>query len=142
MTDTTRDAVTEQIRRAEGFRPMPYLDTAGVWTIGYGRAIGRVGISRAEADILLQNDLAHCLQALTACDWWRDLDDVRQGAILELCFQLGYLGLIRFKRMIAALRRHDCETAANELLDSKYAIADAPGRAQRLARVLRTGRTH
>jgi lysozyme len=132
-------AVVEQVRQAEGFLEMPYADSVGVLTIGYGRAIGRIGISREEAELLLQNDINRAIKDLDfGVTWWRTLDDVRQGALLELCFQLGLHGLLAFSRMREALRLHQFDLASDELLDSRL-HQQVPGRTARIALMLRTG---
>jgi lysozyme len=47
----------EQLRRDEGVRLHPYTDTVGKLTIGVGRNLADMGISDAEATVLLQNDI-------------------------------------------------------------------------------------
>jgi lysozyme len=118
---------------------MPYTDTVGVLTVGYGRAIGRIGISRDEAELLLENDVARAISDLDfAMPWWTGLDEVRQLALTELRFQLGLNGLLDFRKMREALRQKQYGHAADELLDSVVA-QQAPNRIKRLAAMLRTG---
>jgi lysozyme len=120
-------------------RHQPYTDSVGVLTIGYGRAIGRIGITPDEAELLLEHDIQRAIGDLDfACSWWRNLDDERQSALAELCFQLGLDGLLNFRRMLDALRTGNFGTAGAELLASKYAV-QVPGRARRIAAVLATG---
>lgn len=147
MTDATRAQLAASLRVAEGTGPMrhgrhlPYTDSLGIQTIGYGRAIGRIGITEDEAELLLEHDIQRAISDLDfACSWWRNLDDARQGALAELCFQLGLDGLLNFRRMLDALRTGDYATAAAELLASKYAT-QVPDRAHRLAAVFATGMT-
>jgi lysozyme len=117
-------------------RHMPYADTVGVQTIGYGRAIGRIGISEDEASLLLEHDVDRSISDLDfACSWWRNLDEARQGALAELCFQLGLNGLLGFRRTLDALRSGRYAEAAADLLESKYAT-QVPSRAQRIAAVI------
>ncbi|HAC30701.1 MAG TPA: lysozyme, partial [Marinobacter hydrocarbonoclasticus] len=53
-----RNLLKTQLKRHEGLRLKPYLDTASSprLTIGYGRNLEDVGISRDEADFMLDND--------------------------------------------------------------------------------------
>lgn len=145
MTDATRSQLAGTLRTAEGPGPMlhgrhvPYTDSVGVLTIGYGRAIGRIGITEDEAELLLEHDVDRVIRDLDfACSWWRKLDEARQGALAELCFQLGLDGLLGFRRMLDALRTSDYAAAGAELLASKYAVQVA-GRAHRIATVFATG---
>jgi len=52
-----RQLLRSQIERHEGLRLKPYLDTATPprLTIGYGRNLDDVGITREEADYMLAN---------------------------------------------------------------------------------------
>ena len=49
--------VQDLISKHEGLRLFPYADTVGKLTIGFGRNLTDIGISRDEADALLTNDL-------------------------------------------------------------------------------------
>ena len=44
-----RELLMSMLKRHEGFRAFPYLDTVGKLTIGYGRNLSDVGISIEEA---------------------------------------------------------------------------------------------
>ncbi|MGB0809972.1 MAG: glycoside hydrolase family protein, partial [Candidatus Puniceispirillaceae bacterium] len=59
MDDNT-DKLIKQLKRHEGLVTHCYQDHLGYNTIGYGRLIekGMGGITEAEADYLLMNDLA------------------------------------------------------------------------------------
>lgn len=67
---------------------------------------------------------------------YEHLSPVRQRAILNMAFQLGVDGVLKFRRMIAALDRGDYARAAIEALDSKWAKEDTPQRAARVAKSL------
>ena len=64
----------------------------------------------------------------------------RQEVIFDLAYQMGVGGLLRFKKMWAAIESGDFETAGVELLDSRYA-KQTPNRAEKNARIL-TGYVH
>ena len=65
-------------------------------------------------------------------DLWRRLDAPRRAVLTEMGEALGEDGLRRFTRLRAALHRGDPETAAAELLDSRWA-RQAPVEVGRLA---------
>ena len=139
---TLRDRLLVTFDHAEGYRRHPYLDTAGVLTVGFGRNLEAVGVSRGEALMLLANDLDAAIEALAArWPWTGSLAEARLGTRIELCVNLGAAGLAEFTRMWGALAAGDFERAAAEILDSD-AARSAPGlqlRYARLARQMRTG---
>lgn len=139
MTAETLATLVDTLRAAEGYRYMPYTDTEGVLTIGIGRAIGRVGISRDEAELMLANDVSRAIKGLDmALPWWSSLDEVRQAALAEMAFQLGVNGVLNFRKMRDALMVHDYDRAADEALNSRWHV-QTPKRCERIARMLRTG---
>lgn len=69
---------------------------------------------------------------------WEKLDGARKESIVDVMFNLGLPNFMEFKKFIAAIKRNDYDTAANELLLSKAAQQN-PTRYQRNAAVIRTG---
>ena len=127
-----QDAITARVRAAEGFSPTPYEDTGGVPHIGYGH---QLPLTEAEANALLAADLAEArasAERVVGAETWATLDPARQDALTEAAFVLGATGLSHFEGMLSAIRSGDFETAAAELLDSRWA-EQAPARVQRLA---------
>lgn len=92
----------------EGMKLMPYRCTAGKLTIGVGRnlednpptpeearALGDYmhGITENAAKMLLRNDIARCFEALKRIvEGFEELDEERQYALLDMCFQMGVRG--------------------------------------------------
>ena len=134
------DKLRANISQAEGLRLKPYRDSEGFLSIGYGRCLDTKGISRAEAEMLLDEDIC------VACEQYRkipiskteNLNKARQRVITEMIFNLGLAGCLGFKRMWAAIERSDFNLAAIEMLDSKWA-KQVKGRAIRLADDMRDG---
>ena len=124
-------ALLAMLKRHEGLRLKPYVDTVGRLTIGYGRNLDAKGISDAEAGILLGNDAA---AAITDLEHF----GARQAALVDLAFNVGKVGFRKFTRMIAAIEAGDFDRAAAELLDSSYA-RQVGRRADELAELLRLG---
>ena len=50
------EPLTEMLERHEGLRLRVYQDTVGKWTIGVGRNVSDLGITKDEAHYLLTND--------------------------------------------------------------------------------------
>ena len=133
------DEIAEALKREEGFSAHAYLCSENRLTIGYGRNVdelGGIGISPDEADLLLRNDIDRTIAECEQWEWFGDLQPAQQSVLIQLCFQLGYPRLIKFKRMLAALAEQDYDTAADELLDSRFA-EQVPRRANRLAEQMR-----
>ena len=133
-----------QLMRHEGAkknaagRHIAYVDTVGKTTIGFGRNISDVGLSTAEAGMLLSNDIDEREQALTAAlPWFAALDDIRQRVLIDMAF-MGVPKLLLFARMLAAAAAKDYATAAKEMLDSTWA-RQVGARATELAAMMRDG---
>jgi lysozyme len=119
---------------------LPGHTLEGQLTIGVGRNLTARGISRVEADYLLDNDIADAIGALSfAFPWFNALDSVRQRALVELHVNMGLDGLRGFHKMLAAIQKGDWATAASELLDSAWVTQVSAQRSSRLARMLRDG---
>ena len=109
-------------------------------TIGAGRALDTHGISRPEAQLLLQNDVAAAETALREdFSWYAWLDPVRQGVLVNLVVNMGLGGLAQFRRMLADLARGDFAAAAAELKNSRWYGEVQASRSDRLVAQLRTG---
>ena len=133
------DDIAQELMRAEGFSSHCYLCPSGQHTIGYGRNIDKssgLGITESEALHLLEGDLARCINEARRFGWFDDLRPAHQNVIVELLYVLGFPSFSGFNRMLSALSRGDMDTAADELLDSRFA-RQVPARAERLACQLR-----
>ena len=133
-----RDLLKKQLERHEGCRLRPYRDTVGKLTIGIGRNLDDVGITRDEADMMLDHDIDRAVKAMETVDEYQALDSIRQTVLVNMCFNLGFHRLMGFRRMWRALRVHDYASAAREMLDSRWAT-QVGRRAQELAEIMRTG---
>jgi len=137
----------------EGFRSMPYKCPTGHLTIGIGhnteardwtpeekKAIGdwKKGITKNAAYMILRNDIQICLKDLKKLGFWKQLDDERQYALIDICFNIGFVGLKKFRKMLKALSEKNYVEASNQLLDSKYATQTGK-RAKRIAKLIKTG---
>lgn len=137
------DKLIERIKRHEGFSRHVYTCTAGQPTIGFGLNIGPDGFGLDEdlAQEALRRVLADVEQRLIATDWFvlmKLSEPVRAGVVIEMGYQMGVSGVLKFKRMIAAIRCSDWDSAAAEMLDSQW-HKQTPKRAEYLADIMRTG---
>ena len=134
-----RAAMIHQLTLHEGMRQFPYKCTSGKLTIGIGRNLDDRGITEAEAGFLLGNDIDDFQDRLTReIPWMVELDAVRQRVLLDMAFNLGVPGLLKFKRTLAAIRGKEYDRAAAMMLDSRWAT-QVGQRAKRLSHMMATG---
>ena len=102
-----------RLKLEEGFRSHPYTDTGGHTTVGYGFNLD-AGITMRAAEALLLAQAQEIHEALLQLSWYAALDPVRQSVCLDIAFNAGEGGLLKFPHMIAALARQDWPTASTE----------------------------
>lgn len=148
------DQLIEQIKRHEGYRAHSYRCTAGKLTIGYGYNLSvnplklsslelyhaqLVGMGEHEAERLLKLMIAKITDQLEeAMPVINRLDTVRQDILINMAYNMGLVGLLKFKKMITALEKKDYQKASIEMLNSKWS-SDVGNRAQELATQMMTG---
>lgn len=131
--------VVGQLKRDEGYRQHPYTDTVGVLTIGYGFNLLSDGLSEDESAMVLQvRAWKRYLELLKALPWLKTLDEVRQGVLVNMAYNLGVTGLLGFGKMLQCVILGRYADAAVDMLDSRWA-EQVGDRAKRLAEQMRTG---
>ena len=131
--------VSDLLVAEEGEILSAYQDHLGYWTIGVGRLIDKAkggGITKVESRYLLANDIARFELKALGYPWYADLDEVRQGVIVCMLFQLGSLD--KWQNFRAALTAKDWASAKISMLNSKWA-RQTPARAKRMAKIMETG---
>lgn len=147
--------IVNRLKFHEGCVLFPYKDTRGYLTIGIGRCIDtnpftddelkvigdwKHGITREMAYMLCRNDIDRCISDLRKkVEFFDKLDNERQYVLIDLCFNIGIKGLLKFKNMLSALGTGNWNKAVDELLNSKYA-SQVGKRAVRLANTIKNGR--
>lgn len=133
------DELRRQLIRDEGWRNKMYLDSEGIPSIGVGHNLRDVPISDAAVEQIFADDLTDKFHAVErAFPWSARLSEPRLGVLINMAF-MGIGKLRGFVKMLAAMQAGDWETAARELLDSKY-HGQVGARAERLAEQLITDR--
>lgn len=133
-----KEKLKSWLKQDEGYENMPYICTAGKLTIGYGRNLQDNGISKDEAELMLENDMKRAEKDLLTQQWYLDAPPSVKDALFNMCFNLGLPRLLGFKRMIAAIKAKDWTLAAKEALDSKWAV-QVGNRAKSIAVMIREG---
>lgn len=136
-----------ELERDEGMRYTAYRDSLGYWTIGIGHLLSTSSkltkpplqsVSRSEALKMLEEDIKEAEKTLdNVIPQWRSFDEVRQRALANLAFNLGYK-LNQFRRFKAALEFEDWEDAAGHLQDSLW-YRQVRSRGPRIVKMIRTG---
>lgn len=126
-----------QLKKHEGEELTAYYCPGGYLTVGVGhnleanpvheligRDIKRKGakISQHESDLLLDHDIDRFADEVRQeFDFFDELSNPRQHVLLDMAFNLGTQGLLKFKNMISALRESNYDRAAAEMLNSLWA---------------------
>lgn len=136
MNEREFNEFCERIKFAEGFRAKPYLCSQGVPTFGYGLT----SITEYEAEWILRRRCRECAELV---DGYLDnekisLDEFRKKILYEMCYQIGFKGLIAFKKMWRAIRDFDYDSASAEMLASAW-HRQTPARCEYLAKKMREG---
>ena len=122
MKDELYTELTNHIKEYEGFSRLVYECTGGYATIGYGRNVEQVGITKEEAEHLLKNDIEQCLKELRGImNRFDELPEKAQLVLVDMCYNLGLSKLLNFENMLDAIDAGNWEKASEELLDSRYA---------------------
>ena len=122
----------ESIRKHEGFRSKPYPDPIHGWDVPtFG--IGFTYITEEEAEYILKRRVESIKKQLTTLIFgFTSLSENIQNVLIEMAFQLGVAGLLKFRKTLAAIEKGDYEEAAKEMLDSKWA-RQVPRRASEMS---------
>ena len=137
-----KDITKQFLLKEEGLVLKPYVDTAGKITIGVGRNLSDVGISRDEALYLFENDFKKALErAENIC---RDFDidfsslpDNVKIVLVDMAFNMGNR-LKYFRKMFDAIGRQNYKKAKSEMLNSLWA-KQTKSRAKELASLMENG---
>jgi lysozyme len=136
------DLLREELTIDEGCIDKIYLDHLGYPTFGIGHLILETDpehgqevdtpVSKERIEECFEDDIEGVLTDLDRnMPWWADLCEDHQRVIANMAFNLGINRLLKFKKFLGALQEHDFETAAVEMMDSKWATQVGP-RATRL----------
>ena len=137
-----RDKLISMLKRHEGVETHAYKCSENKITIGVGRNVdkgGGLGLSDDEVNYLLQNDIDRVISELNSeYDWFSDLDEVRQDAMIDISFNLGQTRLRAFKNALSAMAEGDWGEAADQFMDSRWS-GQVGKRSNHLTDMIRTG---
>lgn len=136
---TLSEKVMQKIEAEEGRKHQVYTCSAGKLTVGVGFNIEDVPIPDEVIDYWLIFNLNKLRRELIEFKWFNDSPPFAKLVLVDMAYQMGVAGLLKFEDMIKAITNKDYEKASSELLDSKYA-RQTPERANRNAEILRSGK--
>ena len=139
----------ELVKEAEGFEPNEYFCTAKKLTQGYGRNLEVHPLSDEEKaelneDGSVSKEVAEkwAFKELNECEYklsqniiYQKQTEVRKAVLLDMCFNIGYGGLMKFKKMWIALGERDYAEASRQIKDSKY-YTDVKSRGKRNVEIM------
>ena len=135
----------KRIKQHEGFSPTIYEDTLGYKTIGYGHLvtikdefeIGKI-YSPEQLEGVFEEDyqIAHDNAQDLIEDENIPFHPTVESILIEMSFQLGGPRLKKFVKFIEALKFERYGTAADEMMDSRWA-KQTPSRAHELSEIIR-----
>jgi len=143
--DLDIDDLIKHVKKYEGTGPrdeygrfLLYSDSVGEDTIGYGINLSGRGLDENVVELQLRNDLNGAIGECRRFSYWGGLSPSRKLALVDLVFNLG---LPRFKNFIKtnqALVEGDYDTAADELIDSRW-YKQVGRRARKVVDLMRNG---
>lgn len=130
------EQILTDLKRHEGWRPSVYQDHLGYWTLGFGfmvdeRKQGRIPHEVGHYWLAWEVDRITARLSM-ALDWFDDAPEPVQRALVNMAYQLGVSGLLRFRNTLALLQAGKYQDAAAEALRSRWA-EQTPKRAQEVA---------
>ena len=140
----------KQLALEEGRPPRTYLDTKNILTGGIGhnliakpeRGYDRVGIQVSDEMCTkwFESDIQTSMAELDVhLPWWKEQDDVRQNALLDLCFNMGISGLKTFIYTLEAFSEGKYTAAAKGFRNSQWARDVKEARTKRITDMIQTG---
>jgi lysozyme len=149
------DKLTAQLKIHEGYRRRVYLCSRGKPTVGYGYNLSANplhlstleinyaftnGMNEHEASRLLALMIGKCITQLEdSLTFFHKLNPARQDCLINMCFNLGWVGLMKFKKFLLLAEAGEYSQASIEMLNSKWAKEDVPARALELSTQMKTG---
>jgi len=117
------------------------MSTGGPWTVGVGFTNGvtpETRMTRIQAERRLEEEVVELDLVLSSkLSWYKTASDVTKSVLLNMAFNLGVAGLLKFKNTLAYIEQKNFTQAANNMLQSLWA-KQVQGRATELAERLRT----
>lgn len=135
-----RERLLDEIKEHEGFVEHVYKDSLGYDTIGYGFLVdkGKGGeIPLPVAEYWLNFKVNQIMERLRReLPWFAAAPDHVQRALVNMSYQMGVSGVLKFRNMLAHLEAGQWVEAGDEALDSRWA-RQTPNRAAKVVQIMK-----
>lgn len=123
-----------ELIRDEGVKSRPYKDTTGHLTIGVGHNLSARGLCAEAIMVQLRFDIKEKLAEMDRkMSWFKSHPDAIQRALINLAFNLGVDGLLKFSQTLDAIKDRDYPLAAERFRKNSKYFSQVKGRAERIA---------
>jgi lysozyme len=134
----------------EGFSAIPYYDTEGYPTIGYGQKLSNIKcyplsdlrvteeVAREQMKLVISSIYKTMDNNMHYKTEWRNLNNARKAVIVAMIYQMGYVGVMKFEKMWAAIKDKKFIGAYIEMRDSLW-FKQTTNRATRMANIMYDG---
>ena len=127
------EEVISDIKRHEGYRSRVYDDTRGIPTIGIGFAVKDLELDEDDCERILSKKIAKMVPEVDAkFPFLKDQPNTAKVVVLNMVYQMGLVGVSKFKLFLKALENEDYTEAASQMLDSRWS-RQTPNRAKELS---------
>jgi len=143
-----KEKLIDQLVKHEGEKLQVYECTSGFATIGVGRNLETKGLTKQECDklnlgtydknaiiaklevrgitkeesrYLLSNDIDYFESELSnVLDWFKTMPETVKMVLIDMAFNLGVNGLLKFKKTLEFIKNGKFINASNEMLNSAW----------------------
>jgi lysozyme len=133
VVDDVRTAAVDQLKLHEGYKPYPYKDSRGFWTIGIGHLIGDGStkgeftqysesnpMPEAEVQRLFQKDYEKHARIAEQYPAYETMNNTGRLALIDMTFNMGDLR-VGWSNTLKLLEEGRYDEAADVIENSKYA---------------------
>ena len=131
----------KRIKLNEGFSPKPYKDQLGYLTIGYGHLILsnekillKKKIHKKELEEIFEKDFKKALSNFNNTFKSFTLDKKEAELLIEMIFQLGIKGCLKFKNLIKNMKKGNKHLVCLDMMDSLW-YKQTPNRVRNLIKI-------
>jgi|ERR1700684_200972 len=142
MLIETKDKISKLIQFDEGFVGKMYEDIKGNNTIGFGFNLDKIEMPYQIAvhwiDLIIDQISYSLINSTINGSFFNHLNDARRYVIINMVYQMGFAGFMKFTKLIDALKNGDFDSAVKEMINSKW-HNEFKDRSNRLIKIMQIG---